>query len=152
MYDGGTRVPFIVSWPGTVPTGATDATVSHVDFYSSFAELANGAVAEHAAPDSENLLGALLGRSTVGREEIAVEGMRAKTVLRQGSWTYIPPYEGAAVSPTTHTELGNAPHSQLYDLSEDIGQIANRADREPDRVRSMEARLREIICSQRTRR
>ena len=40
MYDGGTRVPFIVSWPGTVETGESDALVSQVDFLASFAALA----------------------------------------------------------------------------------------------------------------
>ena len=40
MYDGGTRVPFIVSWPGNVETGESDALVSQVDFLASFAALA----------------------------------------------------------------------------------------------------------------
>ena len=37
MYDGGTRVPFIVSWPGAVDPGESDALVSQVDFLASFA-------------------------------------------------------------------------------------------------------------------
>ncbi len=31
-FEGGTAVPFIVSWPGRVAVGVTDALVSHVDF------------------------------------------------------------------------------------------------------------------------
>src|SRR5215467_6884583 len=38
-YDGGTRVPFLVRWPGTVSPGVSDAMVSQVDLLASFASL-----------------------------------------------------------------------------------------------------------------
>ncbi|MFW6261586.1 MAG: sulfatase family protein [Spirochaetota bacterium] len=152
LYDGGTRVPFILSWPGTVDAGRSDALVSHVDFFASFAALVGSEVNADAAPDSENVLPALLGRASDGRKELVVEGMQAKTVLRSGRWTYIPPYDGPAVSPTTHTELGNDEEPQLYNLGDDIGQIANRARTQGEVVASMDARLREIRGSRRTRR
>ncbi len=152
LYDGGTRVPLIVSWPGTVDAGRSEALVSHVDFFASFSELVGSEVDADAAPDSENVLQALLGRTSEGRNELVVEGMQAKTVLRSGRWTYIPQYEGPAVSPTTHTELGNADEPQLYNLDEDLGQIANRAGTQGEIAASMDARLREILGSKRTRR
>ena len=166
MYDGGTRVPFILSWPETVRVGEQDAIVSHVDFYASFAALVDaplegpfhGAEADAAAdsqtvaaPDSVDVLDALLGKSGDGRSELVVEGTQAKTVLRVDDWTYIPPNTGPAVSPTTHNELGNSLEPQLYNLAEDIGQIANRAESEPDRVASMAERLEAIRKSRATR-
>lgn len=151
MYDGGTRVPFIVSWPGTVRTGESDALVSHVDFFASFAGLTGGALDEHAAPDSLNVMDAILGTSEQGRDELVVEGTQAKTVLRENEWTYIPPHEGPAVNRHTNTELGNASHPQLYNLTDDIGQIENRAAREPERARAMDARLEAILSGERTR-
>ena len=39
VYEGGTRVPFIVRWPGGVTPGVSDALVSLVDFSASFAAL-----------------------------------------------------------------------------------------------------------------
>ena len=39
MFDGGTRVPLILSWPGTVEAGESEAFVSHMDFYASFAAM-----------------------------------------------------------------------------------------------------------------
>jgi len=77
--------------------------------------------------------------------------MQARTVLRQGPWTYIPPHEGPAVSPTTRTELGNADEPQLYNLDDDIRQIANRARAQREIAESMDARLQEILGSTRTR-
>ena len=45
----------------------------------------------------------------------------------------------------TRTELGNAPDSQLYDLSADIGQHRNRAAEHPDLVKDMSIRMQAIL-------
>ncbi|MBN2301583.1 MAG: arylsulfatase [Lentisphaerae bacterium] len=151
MFDGGTRVPFIVSWPGNVDTDETDALVSHVDFYASFASLTGQALENIEAPDSINVLNALLGRSNRGRDELVVEGKQKKTVLRQKDWVFIPPYEGPAVNEYCKTEMGNSPIPQLYDLSEDIGQIRNLASDHGERTERMSARLKKIMESASTR-
>ena len=151
MFDGGTRVPFILSWPGTVEVGETDAMVCHADFHASFAAMTGQTLAADAAPDSENVLDALLGRSPMGREELVVEGTQAKTVMRWNQWSYIPPHKGPAVKQNTNTEMGNCPDPQLYDLGQDIGQITNVAEENPDLVEKLAARLEEIERSERTR-
>ncbi len=142
MYDGGTRVPFIVSWPGAVETGESDALVSQVDFFASFAALAG--VSPDAGPDSVDVLDALLGQSDTGRAEIVLEGVQAKTVLRQGDWVFIPPHQGPPVNTNVNIETGNSPVPQLYNLSGDIGQIENVASIYPDVAERMADRLREI--------
>jgi arylsulfatase A-like enzyme len=144
-------VPFLLRWTGQVEPGETDALVSHVDFLASFAGMAGVDLPENAGPDSLDMLDALLGRDPVGRSELVCEGIKAKTVLRQGDWILIPPHEGPAVSWSTNIETGNSPDNQLYDLSEDIGQISNRAEDEPERVTVMTARLEEIRAGARTR-
>ena len=108
-------------------------------------------MADGEAPDSINVLDALLGRDPLGRADLVVEGMQAKTVVRSGSWTYIPPYAGPAMSTYTHTELGNAAEPQLYDLSQDIGQIRNIAAERPEVVAELATRLAEVVSSERTR-
>jgi arylsulfatase A-like enzyme len=90
-FDGGTRVPFMLRWPGeparrggvlnesqknrTLPrrvaggfTGVKPDSVSHalisqVDLLSSFASLTGARLTDDAAPDSVNVLPALLGQS-----------------------------------------------------------------------------------------
>jgi len=151
MYDGGTRVPFILSWPGAVEPGESEALVSHVDFYASFARMVGQPLDARAAPDSIDVTDALLGRSATGRDELVTEGTQARTVYRRGDWALIPPHDGPAVSPETHIELGNSPEVQLYDLSLDVGQIRNVAADQPGRVREMTARLREIVAGDATR-
>ena len=127
LFDGGTRVPFLLSWPGTVNPGSSDAVVCHVDFHASFASMTGRPLAGGEAPDSLDVLDALLGRAPSGRTEIVTEGMNANTIMRQGEWVYIPPHDGPAVNKHTNTELGNSPKPQLYHLGDDIGQARNLA-------------------------
>mgnify|MGYP000865118705 CR=1 FL=1 len=151
LFDGGTRVPLVLRWPGTVEPGESEALVSQLDFHASFAALTGQQLEPGEAPDSMDVLDALLGRSGRGREELVLEGVQGKTVLRRREWVYIPSHAGAAVSPTTNTELGNSPEPQLYDLSMDVGQIRNLAAERPEVVGEMSARLREVLASPRTR-
>ncbi len=144
MYDGGTRVPFIVSWPGNVEAGESDALVSQVDFLASFAALAGVSLDADAGPDSVDVLDALLGQSDEGRAEIVLEGVQAKTVLRQGDWVFIPPHQGPPVNTNVNIETGNSSVPQLYYLADDIGQIENMASIHPDVAERMADRLREI--------
>ena len=151
MFDGGTRVPYIVSWPGHVEPGESAAIACHVDLHASFANLTGQTLEEDEAPDSMDVLDALLGRSKRGRSELVVEGTRAKTVLRQNEWVFIPPHDGPAVNASTNTELGNSPEPQLYDLSLDIGQIRNLAEEQGDIANRMSAQLESIRAGERTR-
>ncbi len=144
MYDGGTRVPFIVSWPGNVEIGESDALVSQVDFLASFAALAGVSLDADAGPDSADVLDALLGQSDEGRAEIVLEGVQAKTVLRQGDWVFIPPHQGPPLNTNVNIETGNSSVPQLYYLADDIGQIENMASVHPDVAERMADRLREI--------
>lgn len=151
MYDGGTRVPFILRWPEKVDAGETQALVSHVDFYASIARLLEQPHQPEAAPDSFDVLSALLGEDSQGREELVVEGIGAKTVIRQGARVFIPPHEGPRYRGNTGNETGNSIWPQLYDLSDDISQIYNRAFENPDEIQRMGQRMEEIRAGNATR-
>jgi len=151
LYDGGTRVPFILRWPGTVRPGESAALVSQVDFTASFAAMAGVALPEDAAPDSLDLRPALLGQNPVGREGLVAEGIGAKTIVRQGDWVFIPPYPGEAINRHTGTELGNSREPQLYDLGADLGERTNQATACPEIVEALASRLREARSGSQTR-
>lgn len=149
-YDGGTRVPFIVSWPGTVEPGESEALVCQVDFHASFAGMLGQSLLAEEAPDSFDVLDALLGVSPQGRDELVVEGHGKNTVMRQGRWAYIPSHEGPGKN-DSGIELGNAPIPQLYDLSDDLGQLRNVAQERREIVAELDERLKTIRAGQRTR-
>jgi arylsulfatase A-like enzyme len=139
-FEAGTRVPFLVRWPGRVKTGTSSALVSQVDFLASFGAWLGAPPAQSF--DSEDVMPALLGQSPSGRQML-VEQAGALS-LRDGHWKYIEPGNGRAVHPETATELGNAPAPQLYDLASDLGETRNLAEAEPKRLRQMQETLGRI--------
>jgi arylsulfatase A-like enzyme len=148
-FDGGTRVPMVVRWPGRVKPGVSDALVGQVDFLASFAALAGQALAPEDAPDSFNVMGALLGTSPTGRDEL-VEQAGALSIV-SGRWKLIAPSDGPRMSVHTNTELGNDPQPQLYDLSVDLGEQRNVAAEHPEVVRDLMVRLDRIRQDGRSR-
>ena len=144
MFDGGSRVPMILRAPGRVAPGETPALISHLDFLSSFARLAGIEIPAGEAADSKDMSAVLMGRDIVGRDHLVTEGLGAKTVLRQGSWVYIPPHEGDALFADKGIETGYSLDPQLYDLNVDIGQRDNVAEAHPEKLRSLAGLLDKI--------
>lgn len=140
-FEGGTRVPLIVRWPGKVKPGVSAALVSQVDFPQSFATL-TGRKNTVLPTDGQDVLQALLGKTRTGRRDL-IEQAGALS-LRSGRWKYIEPGNGARFNRNTNTEMGNDPSPQLYDLAADPGETRNLADKYPNRVKQMSARLEQI--------
>jgi arylsulfatase A-like enzyme len=144
LFEAGTRVPLLVSWPGKVLPGVNNALVSQVDFLASLAHLTGFDV---ETTDSQDLLDVFLGKSDTGRENLVLEAM-GRTAFRQGDWVLIPPYEGPAIQPNVQIELGNYPNYQLYNLAEDLGQTQNLADTQPEKLKEMQAAYAKIMSSE----
>jgi arylsulfatase A-like enzyme len=142
-FEGGTRVPWIVRWPGHVKPGVSDALMSQVDLLASLGAIAGAPAGSAAGTDGQDLSAALTGASRTGRSRLVEQG--GGFALRQGVWKYIEPNNKAAMNRDTNTELGNAPVPQLYDLSTDPGERHNLAASQPQRVGAMAAALRTIL-------
>ena len=138
-FEGGTRVPFVVRWPARVKAAVSDALISQVDLIASFAALVDRPLPRGGAPDSVNVLPALLNTSTTARA-VLVEQAGSLSV-RQGPWKYIAPSRGPRIQQFTKTELGNDPEPQLYDLASDEGERTDLATTRPEKVRAMAALL-----------
>src|SRR5450759_3739972 len=147
-YDGGTRVPFVVRWPGGVKTGVSPAPLSQVDLLASLAALAGRKLPEDAAPDSFNLLPALLGKSRQGRPHI-VEHATALSLI-SGDWKVIQPHNGPKRNQTGN-EIGNDPQPQLFNLANDLAEPNNLAAHYPGKVKEMLATLAQIQQDGRSR-
>ncbi len=141
-FEGGTRVPMIVHWPARVKPDVSQALVSQVDFIRSFAQLTQAGLPPGAAPDSENVLGALLGESAQGRRVLVEQATLLS--LRDETWKYIPPGNGPKINKSTNTEMGADPEPQLYDLAHDIGETKNLALEHPAKVTEMRGKLQKI--------
>ena len=138
-YEGGTRVPFIARWPGQIQPGTSGALISHVDMLSTFASLTQQKLAEADAPDSQNILPALI-EGKAGRATLVEHGN--VLALRLGDWKYLVSGSGAGKKTQEKAKVSKKP--ELYDLSKDLSETTNVADQNPEIVAKMANLLAEI--------
>jgi len=123
IYEGGTRVPFILSWPGRVPPGVSDALVCLVDFSASFASLTHQKIPVGEAPDSVNVMPALLGETKKGRDQLVEHDGFSTLAFRDGLWKYIEAITRARRR--WEAQARYSPLGELYDLNHDLGETNN---------------------------
>lgn len=145
IFDGGTRVPLIVRWPGVVQPGVSRALVCQVDFAASFAALTGQKLGANEARDSENQLPTLLGESSVGRAGLVEYDQRREKALREGDWKYILPGETMdGLGPWRGVKIP-AP-GFLFNLASDPGETNNLAAAHPERMSALTARLAAVAA------
>lgn len=139
IYEGGTRVPFIIRWPGVIDPGVSDAMVNQTDLLASFAELLDVELEDGEAVDSRSSLAAFTGQSTVGHEFMIEESFAL--ALRQGNWKYIEP-----ASPRWPKGRPDVPES-LYNLKDDPSEQNNLILSYPEKAQAMARVLKEMELS-----
>jgi arylsulfatase A-like enzyme len=148
-FEGGTRVPFLLRWPRRVKPGISDALLCQTDFLASFAALTGQKLNPEDAPDSVDVLSALLGDREGGRTHLVEHA--SVLSIRQGPWKMIEPGKGPSRMADTNTETGQSPQTQLYELSQDPGEGHNLAEKNSSRVTRMEQTLKELRQKGRSR-
>ncbi len=137
LYEGGTRVPCIARWPGTIPTAKQCAAIAGtIDFYPTFLEAARATTTPDAAQilDGVSLLPVLrdpsasLHRDTLYWHLPHYHHSTPASAMRQGDWKLIEFFEDGRL--------------ELYNLAHDPGEANDLAATHPDRVRSMHAALK----------
>jgi arylsulfatase A-like enzyme len=143
-YEGGTRVPFLAKWPGHVPAGkVSDELICHVDLTATIAALLKQPLPADAAPDSFDILPALLAEKPAKpcREHLVTQaGNAARLSLRNGPWKLIPP----------PPNMPNA-KPELYHLGDDLEEKTNLTDKNPDKVKEMLTLLEKVKADGRSR-
>lgn len=139
LYEGGTRVPFIVQWPGVIPPNTTvDLPTIHVDFYPTMLELA-GAPKPEQTLDGESLVPLFRNPSA--------------KLKRDAIYQHFPGYLGSGkqwrTTPVSliHTgdwklmEFLEDGHLELYNLRDNLGETKNLAESNPAKARELFDRL-----------
>jgi len=141
LYEGGTRDPFIIRWPGRIRAGTLcDVPSIHVDVYPTLLEIAGAAAPENYVLDGESMLPVFEGR--------------AENLKRDAIYQHFPGYLGAGegtwrTTPVGLIQMGNWKlmeffedgRLELYNLKEDIGETHNLAKDEPERVKTMRGKM-----------
>lgn len=143
-FEGGTRIPTIVYWPSKVKPGKSNALINQVDFYASLAKLTGHNLNGNEAPDSYNILPALLGKSAAGRTKMLEEAFTL--ALRNNNWKYIQPQvkETPLWLVNKSVPSGLSSTEQLYELNSDRAEEKNVANKYPLKVKELKKILMEI--------
>jgi arylsulfatase A-like enzyme len=121
LYEGGIRVPFLLSWPGTVPSGQRfGRPVVALDLFPTFLAAATGRDYANPRLDGVNLLPFVTGRVTGAPHDRLFWGGRSAGAVRRGDWKL-------------HVPLPPQP-VQLYNLRQDIAETRNQAASQPGLV------------------
>jgi arylsulfatase A-like enzyme/glyoxylase-like metal-dependent hydrolase (beta-lactamase superfamily II) len=135
LYEGGIREPFLIRAPGVTRPGTTSRVpVISTDFYPTILELLGIPSRPEQHRDGVSLVPLLEGGGTLPRPALfwhyphySNQGGFPGGAVRMGQWKLVERYEDGQV--------------HLFNLAEDVGETRDLADREPDRVEAMSARL-----------
>lgn len=148
-FEGGTRVPMIVSWPERVKKGIeADALNSHIDLMGSLGNLIDARMPKGSAMDSENYLPVLLGESNTGRPYVLEQSYYRSLSVRTKDWKYIEPCDEPKIipwGPRPEVETGNLEAPQLFDMTKKIpSEQKNVADKHPEKVFELQYILQQL--------
>jgi len=154
IYEGGHRVPFIVSWPGHVSNASvTDETICTTDFLATAAAVSGFYIPDDIGEDSYNILPILLNESYGQplREATVHHSINGDFAIRKGNWKLIMcPGSGGWSFPRTAQELDGLLPIQLYNLTDDPAEEKNIADKFPKRVQELKALLTKYVIDGRS--
>ncbi len=131
VYEGGMRVPFLVSWPAKIKPGTYDQPVIALDFLPTSLAAAESTDLTPKNLDGVNLLPFLTGEKNGAPHETLFwrsGGPGGNNAVRRGSMKLV--------------RLGAA-EPELYDLSANIGESKNLAAEKPEIVKELVAAIAE---------
>lgn len=144
-YEGGHRVPLVARWPGQIaPGSSSDDTLSLTDLFATAADILDRELPLDAAEDSISLLPILLGRQSAFAKRDAVfilgDGKDSAIAVCAGKWKLIVRYGRSRKE-----------SYELYDLSEDPGELTNLSKAHPDVTKRLATALEKAETAGRTR-
>ena len=144
-YEGGIRIPTMVSWPGHLKPGESSVPGITMDLYPTILDLVGVALKPKQHLDGVSLVPVLTGKTT------------GELANRPLAWTY-PHNHGSGHSPSNAIRMGKwkliqltdektktEDRYELYNLQADIGEAKNLAIEHHDKTHQMAKRLSEWL-------
>jgi arylsulfatase A len=86
MLEGGSRVPFVINWPGVTPAGKVSKDLTDFsDFFGTFAELGGAQLPEGVTIDSHSIAAQIKGEKGTPRDWVYVE-LGGKSYVRDARY------------------------------------------------------------------
>ena len=143
IYEGGTRVPFIVRWPAKIKAGSkSSALFNQIDLLASFASYFEIPLTESDAKDSRDMWKTFIGESSEGLPYMIEEARGL--ALRKGDWKYI---DNSSFKKRNKKGEGSKEvkiSGQLFNLKTDIMEKKNLASENPELLKEMAKLLNKL--------
>jgi len=141
LYEGGTRDPFIVRWPGvTKPGSACDVPAIHVDVYPTFLDIAGAKPPANYMLDGESLVPLLRDAGAALQREAIFQHFPGYLGMGQGQWRTTP-VGLIHAGDWKLMEFFEDGRLELYNLRDDLGETKNLATQMPDKAKELHAKL-----------
>lgn len=125
LSEGGIRVPFVISWPGTIPGGKTyDQPVSSLDVAATAVALAK--LKHDPQLDGVNLIPYLTGEQSGPPHEVLYWRWVSQAAIREGDWKL----------------LRGGQREYLYNLADDKEETKNLIAEHPELASRLREKLR----------
>jgi arylsulfatase A-like enzyme len=167
LWEGGHRVPFLLSWPGTAGAGTVcDRMVSQTDILGTVADSLGIDLPGDGAEDSFSFLDEFVdGHAVPKRRDLAVyHSCHNKMAIRRGDWVYVHSATGdneagrddlaRMQEPEWFRRMrGVREHGEsweLFDLATDPQELVNLAAERPEKVEELKTLLARVMDAGRT--
>jgi len=134
LYEGGTRVVAVASWPGHIKEGSVVNEMIHtVDLYPTLVKLAGGNLDKSKPLDGLDVWGTISEGKPSPRTELVYNIEPFRAAIREGDWKLI-----------WRTLL---PQSvELFNITKDPSETTNLAAEQPEKVAELQGRINKLAA------
>ncbi len=143
LFEGGIRVPSIVSWPGGgIPQGEVrDGLVTGMDWYPTLAEWTGATIPKDHPVDGQSIVGVIEQGDETPHEEVywrlGGNPDKSKWVVRQGDWKLLGNTSEEVCPEDCEPLTAEDKKLFLVNLKKDIGERKNVTGEHPEKVKEL---------------
>lgn len=159
LYEGGTRVCAFATWKGHIKEGSVVKAPLHIaDWYPTFLNLAGASLEQKAPLDGRDAWAAITEGAASPHDAILYNTTPKNGAIRMGDWKLVMNGQFSEVDGPEDAAKGKGKKKgknkgpakdsasaggkvELFNLVEDISEKINLADKHPDKVAELKARL-----------
>lgn len=151
LYEGGINMPFLVSWPGTIPTGMTDneSLINAVDIYPSLCAIVGAKQIAGFEYSGEDMSASLLGKERVKRSKDMMWDFGRNRFFGKGEKGRNSPHLAIRRDKWKLLVDSNGENIQLFDMSIDPHETNNVAQQHPKLCKELSERVIEWYFTKR---
>jgi arylsulfatase A len=148
-FEGGQRVPCIMWGPGRIPADTTSSAFgSTLDLLPTITSLSGSKLPAKIRIDGYDLTKTITGDVPSPRKELVYYSARGSLEgIRQGDWKILVKKTRVKRGKKGKKAKNASPGKTqifLFNLADDVSETTNLADKNPERVKSLQARMKEL--------